>query len=128
VLRLVDLVVILEIDEKAHRFYEVRCEQTRMLQIHEAIGAAGVTAPVLFVRFNPDGKVVRDGHRVRVPYEQRIERLTAFLGRLQSGRAGALEDPFNLAYLFYSTAGGLPTVTEDPDYAAEMKGAIRYCE
>ncbi|KAG5187197.1 hypothetical protein JKP88DRAFT_307823 [Tribonema minus] len=116
-------VVILEIDEKAHRFYEVRCEQTRMLQIDDALRKGGIAAPVVFIRFNPDGLVTRDGQKFTISQEERLEYLKQYLTSIVDGDV-IFSDPINLVYLFYPTQDALPTVCQHDDY--ELQGLVRF--
>jgi hypothetical protein len=126
VVNITECIVIVEVDEKAHVHYEVRCEQTRMLQMHEALLSQGCDLPVVFVRYNPDGKVTREGVAVRITRDQREAALIAYLDEVVAGTV-AFTEPFNTVYLFYPTEDELPTVVADPEYDLDMIGAIRFC-
>eukprot|EP00899_Mesostigma_viride_P012584 jgi/Mesvir1/21326/Mv06694-RA.1 len=49
-------VLVLEVDEHQHMHYACECEQTRMVNVGQAMGM-----PTLFIRYNPDGFRVDDG-------------------------------------------------------------------
>lgn len=69
--RLPDRVVILEVDENAHRYYDPSCEVARLRQIHESINLstpAGVPKPAMLVlRYNPHTPEHAADKHARVP-------------------------------------------------------------
>ncbi|KAG5184100.1 hypothetical protein JKP88DRAFT_244967 [Tribonema minus] len=119
-------ILIVEVDEEAHASYLVSCELTRMLQVHEAILSRGYTVPVVFVRYNPNGCITKDGVCIKMTREEREVVLLEFLGRVRDGQQ-VFQEPLNLVYLCYPTTYGLPTVCEDTDFDEGMIGTIRFC-
>eukprot|EP00899_Mesostigma_viride_P000938 jgi/Mesvir1/10845/Mv06314-RA.1 len=70
-------VLVLEVDEHQHMHYACECEQTRMVNVGQAMGM-----PTLFIRYNPDGFRVDDGGRARnrsVSLLKRMETLKSYL-------------------------------------------------
>lgn len=55
-----DRVIILEVDEYAHRYYERGCECIRILELHEQ----GQGKALFVVRFNPQKKLLQEMARV----------------------------------------------------------------
>ncbi len=45
-------IIVLEVDENAHRLYNVECEQGRIHELHELF-----QKPLILVRYNPDAKI-----------------------------------------------------------------------
>jgi hypothetical protein len=52
-----DQVVMVEIDENQHDTYDCSCENKRLMELSRDVGHR----PIVFIRFNPDGYVDRDG-------------------------------------------------------------------
>ncbi|KAG5179285.1 hypothetical protein JKP88DRAFT_247491 [Tribonema minus] len=90
-----NVIVIVECDEEGHRNYTLRCELSRMEQIHESIVKANFSTlvasegeeyalttpmkPIVFVRYNPDSRKV-DGEKERL---KRADREAMLLQVLQ---------------------------------------------
>jgi hypothetical protein len=54
-------IVIVEVDEHQHRWYDHRCEQIRMAKIVDGYRTVpGTIIPLYFIRFNPDAQKVSD--------------------------------------------------------------------
>ncbi|KAG5190129.1 hypothetical protein JKP88DRAFT_252396 [Tribonema minus] len=139
ILGITQVVVIVECDEGGHKDYLLRCELTRMEQVHEAILKAHTQAtrkalgevqalriaapPVLFVRFNPDNCAV-DGVRVKATQKEKEGVLMRFLAEVACGTR-AFDETLNIVYIGYSSEGGVPVVCNDPDYSAQMRACVR---
>ena len=54
-------VVIVEVDENQHERYDCSCENRRLMEISQDVGHR----PMVFIRFNPDEYISRDGGRVK---------------------------------------------------------------
>jgi hypothetical protein len=115
--------VIVECDEKAHKFYEVACELSRMEQVSESMIQGGETRPLVFIRYNPDGKYEMDGVDTGLIRKVREAGLLRTLAAIESGEM-AFSSPLNIVYLYYSTNNGVPTVCEDSDFHPQMKGCV----
>ncbi|KAG5186958.1 hypothetical protein JKP88DRAFT_288451 [Tribonema minus] len=139
VVGIVHLIVIIECDEGGHVDYLVRCELTRMEQVHEGVlkahaqiaaDMAGETEalqipcpPVLFVRFNPDNCTV-DGAKVQNRRKDREAALMRFLNEVALGQR-VFTETLNIVYIGYDMEGGEPSVCKDPDYSEQMKACVR---
>jgi hypothetical protein len=116
--------VIVECDELAHTSYMLRCELTRMEQIHESIVTGGEERPVVFVRYNPNGSFEEDGVPMKMLRREREQLLLSFLAKVASGEI-VLTNPLNIVYICYSTFEGEPEIFYDPDFSEQMKGCVR---
>lgn len=54
-------IVIVEVDENQHVYYDCSCENKRLMEISQDLGHR----PIVFVRFNPDDYIKRDKTRVK---------------------------------------------------------------
>ena len=84
-----DKVVIVECDENQHKDRQCVCEQTRMVNIAQALGGV----PVCFVRFNPDGYAGGD--------ETLLNRYELLVSLLRDLRAGIAQVPTALVSAVY---------------------------
>ena len=87
-------VVIIEIDEDQHKQYDEICENTRMLNIHQAIGLRCV-----FLRYNPN--VFRVNNKVKIVQKQK--RLKILLENIKKYMEQIPEDEITVYRLFYNT-------------------------
>jgi hypothetical protein len=116
---------IVECDEFGHTYgYPVRCELTRMLQVHESLMKSGETRPVVFIRWNPDPFTV-DGVTRKTTLIERDAALLKLLEDMQDGSV-IFTEPLNIVYMFYDTSNNVPEICDDPDYFDEMKGCVRF--
>lgn len=53
-------IVIVEIDENQHVDYDCSCENKRVMEISQDLGHR----PIVFIRFNPDGYVTKEGKKI----------------------------------------------------------------
>jgi hypothetical protein len=53
-------IVIVEIDENQHLDYDCSCENKRVMEISQDLGHR----PIVFIRFNPDGYVTKEGKKI----------------------------------------------------------------
>jgi hypothetical protein len=111
-------VVLLEVDERQHRFgYDVGCDMRRMGRIVESLRVGGFMGGIRFVRYNCDACRVA-GTLVKVPKKHRE---AALMGILHVWGTG---DPFDnetvrISYCYYDrefTDSPKPIVVDDPDY------------
>jgi hypothetical protein len=54
-------IIIVEIDENAHTDYDCSCENKRLMEISQDLGHR----PIVFIRFNPDDYVDKDGNKIK---------------------------------------------------------------
>jgi hypothetical protein len=53
-------IIIIEVDENKHDTYDCRCENKRLMEISQDVGHR----PIVFIRFNPDNYVDKDGKKI----------------------------------------------------------------
>ena len=53
-------VLIVEVDENQHKFYDCSCDNKRLMQLSQDVGHR----PIVFIRFNPDA-YMKDGIKVK---------------------------------------------------------------
>ena len=85
--------LVLEIDEDQHEGYACVCEQTRMVNISQALGMRTV-----FIRYNPDRFTV-DGQTRKVSDTRRQEELLRVLARYRYQPPGHF---CSAVYMFYN--------------------------
>jgi len=57
-------IIIVEIDENQHTDYDCSCENRRIMELSQDVGHR----PIIFIRFNPDEYIERDGKKVLSPW------------------------------------------------------------
>ncbi|KAG5177241.1 hypothetical protein JKP88DRAFT_350765 [Tribonema minus] len=138
VVGITNAIVIVECDENEHNDYVLRCELSRMEQAHEGVikgqfaemkavkGEATAMAtplrPVVFVRYNPDCRMV-DGVGEKRSRASKEADMMSVLSDIESGVL-ALPHPLNLVYVNYSTYHHKPVVSYDPDFSPQMRACI----
>ncbi len=120
IINITNYYVFVECDENQHVSYETRCETTRMLQVHENLLSQGVTVPVIFIRFNPDGPVFLDGVKTKILVKHREAMLKNFLDDLRDSKK-VFENTVNIVYAFYDSQDNVPTLLSDPEFPEELK-------
>jgi hypothetical protein len=53
--------IIVEIDETQHKSYDCSCNNKRLMELSADVNHE----PIVFIRFNPDGYIKKDGIRVK---------------------------------------------------------------
>lgn len=110
-------VLFLEVDEFAHADRMVTCETRRMMDVVSALRTQGEMRRILWVRFNPDQFMI-EGIKRKVSKEDKMAKLVSFLQSYQP----TLD--VEIAYLFYSTTDGKPTIMSDPDFPDSIKSLV----
>jgi uncharacterized C2H2 Zn-finger protein len=120
-------IVLLEVDEKQHRFGygEVSCDMRRMGRVIESLRVGGYIGGIRFLRYNCDAFKV-DGKLVKVPKNVRE---AALLGVLHTwGAEPPLDDGMvTISYCYYDrkhAASTQPLVVDDPDYHATYAAVV----
>lgn len=60
VIELLGYIIIIEIDENQHRYYDTTCEEVRMNELFTDFG----DRPIIFIRFNPDEYLDESGKKI----------------------------------------------------------------
>lgn len=120
-------ILILECDENAHSWYSLSCEFSRMAHVQASLTKAGYTAPIYWLRYNPNGKYHVNGEQVKIHRPKREAALKKYLAKLCSPDFRP-EHQVNVHYLFYdleSSASG-PSIMLDSDFPAVMKPFVSW--
>jgi hypothetical protein len=90
--------IIIEVDENQHYNYPCECEQTRMINIAQALGMS-----CIFIRYNPDGYKDAAGKRCNPSHLTRMKLLRKWLDLcLDPAQSPEASGSFvNAAYLYY---------------------------
>ncbi len=122
---IIPVCVIVECDENQHESYELSCELSRMTQIHESVLKAGESRPLLFIRYNPNGKFYNNDKEIKMTRIQREQKLIELLKQIETEEI-TFTEPLNIIYVCYDiNEDGYPKITDDSDYVEEMKACIR---
>ena len=70
-------VIIIEVDENQHKYYNCECEQKRMVEIYNACDSR----PVIFIRFNPDKYNDNNGNLI-TSYSGREDKLEEIINNV----------------------------------------------
>lgn len=105
-------IIIIEVDENKHDTYDCSCENKRLMEISQDVGHR----PIVFIRFNPDNYVDKDGKKISscwkvngygvmqvsktkiVEWEERIQ---ALLTQIQYWVDNTTEKTVEIIELFY---------------------------
>ncbi|CAN0092573.1 unnamed protein product, partial [Ectocarpus sp. 12 AP-2014] len=68
-------VLILEVDEDQHAWYNLSCEFSRMADVTASLATAGYDVPVYWVRYSPNGSYSVNSQKQRVDRISREARL-----------------------------------------------------
>ena len=99
-------IVILEVDENQHESYACECEQTRMVNISQAMGAG----QTVWIRYNPD-KFKSGESRKWSTTRKRLEYLGRWV-RHALDESVSFDHTINVLYLFYDGFDSSSTVWE----------------
>ena len=114
-----------ECDEISHSGYPIPCELARMEKIHESILRQGIVTPVVFIRYNPNGKVSYDGITKIILRCEREKILMNLLEDIQKEQI-TFTNSLNIIYLFYSMRNGVPKVCSKPEYDKQMYNCVDF--
>lgn len=84
ILNITSCIVLLEVDEHQHFFYNLSCELGRMSDVRTSLMKAGYELPIYWIRYNPNGKYSVDFEEVKISREKRELALKAKLDELCS--------------------------------------------
>ncbi|CAN0272585.1 unnamed protein product, partial [Ectocarpus sp. 6 AP-2014] len=110
-------VLILEVDEDQHAWYNLSCEFSRMADVTASLATAGYDVPVCWIRYSPNGPYSVDSEMQRVDRFSREAKLREHLDILCSPDF-VPGNKLNIHYMFYdlwSRESG-PAILNDPDF------------
>ena len=123
VVNIVKHIVLVECQEMAHEGYPLSCELTRMERIHEALLKAGFALPVVFICYNPNGRVTVDGKVMKILRKSREIALLSLLQNILEDKV-SFDKTLNVVYLFYSLKNGVPEICFEADYNEQAKNCV----
>lgn len=124
----VNAILILEIDENQHHWYNVSCEFSRMSNVRASLMKAGYELPIYWIRYSPIGKYHVGTDEVEITRQEREAALKAKLDELCSPDF-VPEHQVNLHYMYYdliSEHDG-PTIMTDCDFPDALKECVSWC-
>lgn len=122
-------VVLLEVDENAHRGYHLSCEISRMMDVNAYLRLKGHDQPIYWIRYNPDGKYFVGGEEKFVSSEEGEMALKSHIVSMM--KPGFVPSAYeNICYMFYSreSESGPPTILQNPDYPDIVKNFVSWAE
>lgn len=123
----VNAILILEVDENAHFWYNLSCELSRMADIRCALETANITLPIYWIRYNPNGTYHVGGENVFIRRADREVALKAKLDELCSPDY-VPENQVNIHYMYYdlmSKESG-PEIMFDQDFPEMMREVVSW--
>ena len=92
-------IIVLECDENQHKSYTPECEYGRMYQIYYDLEAV----PCIFIRYNPDDYVDKNGTKVRAS-NSRLQKLISLINTIKNFEV--LPHSICIVYAFYDGYNG----------------------
>lgn len=124
----VNAILILEIDENQHYWYNLSCEFSRMSNVRASLMKAGYELPIYWIRYSPTGNYHVGAHEVEFSRSEREDALKAKLDKLCSPDF-VPEHQVHIHYMFYdliSEQAG-PKIMTDYDFPAFLKECVSWC-
>lgn len=123
----VNAILILEVDEEAHLWYNLSCELSRMADVQCALTKVYGTLPIYWLRYNPNGKYSVGSEQVKIDRPERENQLKIKLQELCSPDFRP-ENQLSIHYMFYSlinkTEG--PEIMKEPEFPEYMKQFVSW--
>ena len=96
----VNAIVLLEVDEDQHYWYNLSCEFSRMSDVRASLIKSGYTLPIYWIRYNPNGKYHVDSEQVKMYRPKREMELKRHIQALCSPGFKPVNQ-VNIHYMFY---------------------------
>ncbi len=113
-------IVLLEVDENQHEWYEVSCEIRRMSDVQRTLMLEGNSIPIVFLRYNPHAYKV-DNKVKKMKLKDKEAKLIEYLRNI------TFDQSFGVVFMFYDTMDGDPYIFSHPDYADSFNEFIIDC-
>jgi len=127
IINCVNAILILEVDENQHFWYEISCEFSRMSDVRASLVKSGYELPIYWIRYNPNGKYSIGGEEVNISREERELTLKNKLEELCSPDF-VPESQVNIHYMFYdlvSEESG-PEIMYNEDFPEALQDCITW--
>ena len=120
-------IVLLEVDEEQHLWYNLSCEFSRMSDVRASLMTAGYELPIYWIRYSPTGKYHVDFDEVKVPRAERELSLKAKLDEVCSPNFEP-KHQVQVHYLYYDLMSKEmgPSIQYDPDFPEAMRGVVSW--
>lgn len=122
VVNCVNAICIIEVDEFAHYWYQLKCEMGRMADVRASLAIAGYTLPIYWIRYSPCGKYRVGSEEIKIQRPAREKLLQEHLAKVCSPDFTPKYQE-NVYYMFddlVSKEEG-PKIMLDPDFPDAMK-------
>ena len=117
----VNAILIVEVDEDQHYWYNLACEMSRMVDIQASLVSAGYTLPIYWIRYNPNGKFHIGGVQKKI---RRTERETELKKQIDLVCSPDFEpeNQTTLHYLYYDLKSEIcgPEIMYDSEFPDVM--------
>lgn len=123
----VNAILILEVDEMAHYWYNLSCEFSRMSDVRASLMKEGYTLPIYWIRYNPNGKYHVKSEQVDVYRPKREVELRKYIEFMCSSDFIPSRQ-VNIHYMFYDLIDEKsgPVITEDPSFPEPLKDCVSW--
>jgi len=120
-------VIFLEVDEDQHKGYDVSCDTRRMASVHECCLLEGNALPILFIRYNPNEFMIKQGV-IKITRKQREVKLLSYIKSLMQPNITLA--PLSIQYMYYDRdEDNKLLIWSDPTYSDTMKELVLpFCE
>lgn len=128
IINCVNAILIIEVDEDQHTWYNLSCEFSRMSDIRTSLLTAGYELPIFWIRYNPNGKYHIGTRRVNKYRPIRESSLRSKLEELCSPDFVPINQ-VNIHYMYYdliSEETG-PEIMVDNDFPEYLQECISWC-
>ena len=120
-------VLILEVDEEQHTWYNLSCEFSRMADVTASLATSGYDLPIYWIRYSPNGTYHVDSGKQKMDRVAREAKLKAHLEFLCSPDFDP-QNKMTVHYMFYdlqSREDG-PVILDDADFPEVMKPFVTW--
>lgn len=128
IINCVNAVLILEVDEDQHTWYNISCEFSRMSDVRTSLLTAGYEVPIYWIRYNPNGKYHIGSEQVKTFRPKRELALKAKLEELCSPDF-VPENQVNIHYMYYDLISKEigPEIMTDTDFPEALTECVTWC-
>ena len=123
----VNMILIVEVDEEQHMWYNLSCEFARMSDIRASLVKAGYTLPIYWIRYNPNGKYHIGEDQIKTYRPERELVLKNHIEMICSSDF-IPENQVNIHYMFYDLNSEIigPSIKSDPDFPEVMNEVVSW--
>lgn len=122
-----NVILLVECDEMQHKWYTVRCEMGRMMDVQTALVSKGYTLPVYWLRYSPNGKYFLGDDEIKIDRTDREEELKRQIEKICDPNF-VPEKHTTIHYMFYdldSDEDG-PKILNHPEFPESMRELVSW--